>query len=615
MTSIVEVCCNGATTKGRNAALLLEYRPGLEGRNVRLGLPRIIQDVFHIPKRTLDLLELAAYIYAADRHTRRGARDAVEFHSWSRHFKIRMRVRDPGFWKRADVQEGLRSCLTFMTGDADFSFVFTGGHNTPPTSLFDQEGFDSPLQGHHRQVALFSGGLDSLGGALNTLQTTDSTLVLVSHQSQPGTKQVQRQLARSLAACYPNRVVPYGFECTLTGVRAAEETQRSRSFLYSAIGFAIAQAHACKSLTVYENGVTSLNLSRREDLMNARASRTTHPRALEAVQRLLCLVSGKPFEVHTPAFWKTKRDVVEEIVSTGHGYLIPASVSCSRTFQREGNSTHCGRCFQCLDRRLALFAAHREDLDEPGLYSMDMARQPLTDGEFRTTAVDYLRQAAAFADQSSDSFYTQYLSELADALDALPTEGKDVERMQRVWELMRSHGENVRRGLLRIRELYDDPLSPLAAGSLLNLVGTREHLRPAAVRLADAISRVVTDGLAPMFRVTGPTNENDLNHKLAALIGVHHELISEHPTVPFACARVVPDHTLVKSGLLVEAKFIRDGTPPSKASEGIAADLTKYPLSSHILFVVYDPLRQIPDDAVFRRDIEKHGRCTVTIVR
>lgn len=615
MTDTIEVCCNGATMRGKGIPLHLDYRPGSMNRNVRLGLPRMVQDVFHIPPRTLDLLELAAYIYAADRHTRRGARDAVEYHSWSRGFRIRMRVRDREFWRRTEVQHSLRSCLTFMTGHADFSFVFTGGHNTPPTSLFDQEGFASALPGMHHQVALFSGGLDSLGGALDILGGTDSTLVLVSHQSQPGTKQIQRQLARSLSAQFPGRVIPYGFECTLSGVRAAEETQRSRSFLYAAIGFAIAQAHGCGSLTVFENGVTSLNLSRREDLANARASRTTHPRTLADVQRVLGLVADSPFEIRTPAFWMTKRDVVEHIVSSGHGHLIPSSVSCSRTFQREGNATHCGRCFQCLDRRMALFAAHREDLDDSGLYAVDMARQPLPDEEFRTTTIDYLRQAARFADSSSDAFYAEYLSELAEALDTLPTAGTDLERMQRVWELTRSHGENVRRGLLRVRELYDDPLSPLPPRSLLGLVGNREHLRPAAVRLAEAISRVVTDGIAPMFRITGPTNENDLNHKLAALISAHHELLSEHPTVPFACARVVPDHTIVGVALLVEAKFIRDGTPPSKASEGISADLTKYPPDSHILFVVYDPHRQIPNDTVFRRDIENRGRCSVTIIR
>jgi hypothetical protein len=55
--------------------------------------------------------------------------------------------------------------------------------------------------------------------------------------------------------------------------------------------------------------------------------------------------------------------------------------------------------------------------------------------------------------------------------------------------------------------------------------------------------------------------------------------------------------------------------PLSKASEGIAADLTKYPASSHTLFLVYDPHRRIADDAEFKRDFESRGRCTVTILR
>jgi 7-cyano-7-deazaguanine synthase in queuosine biosynthesis len=610
----IEVCCNGAGAEGHKKPLRLEYRPDSAKRNVRLGLPRFVKDLLHIPPRTLDLLELAAYIYAADRHTRRGSREAVEFHAWSRRFRFRMRVRDVDFWNRADVQDALRGCLTFMTGHADFAFVFSGGHRTPPTSLFDQEGTVLPQAGPHHRVALFSGGLDSLSGAVETLASTDASLVLVSHQSQPGTKQVQRELAQALNTRFPGRATLYGFECTLTGMRAAEETQRSRSFLYCAIGFALARAYQTKSLAIYENGVTSLNLRRREDLANARASRTTHPRTLDSVQKVLTLVADEPFEINSPAFWLTKRDVVDKLVAAGHGDLIASSVSCSRTFQREGAATHCGRCFQCVDRRLAVFAAGQEQRDDAALYTVDITRRPIPDEESRTTTVDYLRQAAHFADSSVDGFCQEYLSELADALDALPAQGSDLERVERAWRLMREHGDNVRRGLLRIRELYDDPLAPLPPGSLPSLVSTREHLRPAVLRLADAISQIAVEAIGNMFRIKGPSNENDLNAKLAAVIGSHHELISEHPSVPFACARVTSDH-IVDSALLVEAKFIRDGTPPSKASEGIAADLTKYAEGAHILFLVYDPDRRIADDAVFKRDFECKGRCTVTILR
>lgn len=66
---------------------------------------------------------------------------------------------------------------------------------------------------------------------------------------------------------------------------------------------------------------------------------------------------------------------------------------------------------------------------------------------------------------------------------------------------------------------------------------------------------------------------------------------------------------------LIEAKYIRDSTSPSKATEGIASDLTKYPSSSFILFVVYDPMHAIQSDETFRSDIEAKGRNWVLIVR
>ena len=77
----------------------------------------------------------------------------------------------------------------------------------------------------------------------------------------------------------------------------------------------------------------------------------------------------------------------------------------------------------------------------------------------------------------------------------------------------------------------------------------------------------------------------------------------------------MPDHGSEKKDILIESKFIRSNTTPSKASEGIAADLTKYPSESHILFVVYDPQRRIMNDDQFRGDFESQGGCTVLIIR
>ncbi len=613
---LVTFTCNGASHEALSNHRPLEYRAQYPNRNVNISLAPFVSNVFHIPPRTLDLLELAAFIYAADRLVRRGQRRAVEYHSWSRRIHLRTKVRDLEFWQRSDVGEALSSCLKFMTGDAEFSFSFEGGHDTPPTGLFDRDDLEHPAFPKNTEVTLFSGGLDSLSGAMRALKLSDKSLVLVSHHGQPGVKGVQKRLANALDERYPGRVHHYGFTCTFTGVRAAEETQRSRSFLYMSIGFAICQALRSRALSVYENGVTSLNLRRREDLANARASRTTHPKAMVDLERVLRLVGDDdPFNIATPFLWKTKRDVVETLVESGGGKLIASSVSCTRTFQRHPNATHCGQCFQCVDRRMAMFAGGFDDLDDPGLYSADIIRKPIPDGESRTAVVDYVRQAASFARSTAGSFAQEYLAELADLGDRVPGVTNDIELTELMWELIHAHGKNVRLAIRRMQELYDDPLDDLVEGSLLGLVASREHQRTPAVRLADKIAQIVTEAVGRLFGVQRPANERDLNSKLAALIGSHSDLTSEHPTVSFACAGVAPDHTIRNSDLLIEAKFVREHTSPSKASEGIAADLTKYPAKAHILFIVYDPDRRISNDRQFARDFQIRGNCSIRIVR
>ena len=55
-------------------------------------------------------------------------------------------------------------------------------------------------------------------------------------------------------------------------------------------------------------------------------------------------------------------------------------------------------------------------------------------------------------------------------------------------------------------------------------------------------------------------------------------------------------------------------TSQRKVTEGMAADLTKYPQEAHILFVVYDPDRAINDRRGLKQDFESRGRCTICIL-
>jgi REase_DpnII-MboI len=612
--SPILIAGNGAPSRSRDW-LALDYRRSKAGRNVHVALPELVWALGHIPPRTLDLLEIAAYVYAADRYSSRGHSDAVEYSAWGRQFQFRIRVRDHRFWRSTRVRKALSSVLGFLTGDAGYDFEFYPGHSTPPTSLFDVPGgFDSPAS--PASVALFSGGLDSLAGAIEYLSSCRDRLILVSHQSRPGTKHTQASLVGALRQHYGGRCSHYRFECNLSNVRAQEETQRSRFFLYGAVAFAVAQAFGQSGFAVFENGVTSINLARRPDLLHARASRTTHPQALRRMEEFLSEVAGAGITITTPYLFSTKRDVVARLMKGEHPELIASSVSCSRTFRLLANTTHCGECFQCVDRRLAVYAAGAEEHDHQGLYAADVIRAGFSGRDAKTTAVDYLRQAVELAETGLDRFHDNYVGELADVVPFVPAPQRENERVECLWRLFRSHGQGVLEALGRIRALHDDLKTIPVGESLLGVISEREYLRSSDVRLVEALVKILEDAVPRMFRGRPPEDEPDFNQKLSGLLSTHHErLTSEHPTASFGCARVIPDHELEGTNILIEAKYVRGNTTPSKVTDGIAADLTKYPAKAHILFVVLDPEGRIPDDKTLRRDVEGKGRCTVLILR
>ena len=75
--------CNGATPSERlelEDCTVLDYRGlGSEPPIIRLSLPDFVRSINYVPPRLLDLLEIAAYVFAADRLTSRGSREAVEY--------------------------------------------------------------------------------------------------------------------------------------------------------------------------------------------------------------------------------------------------------------------------------------------------------------------------------------------------------------------------------------------------------------------------------------------------------------------------------------------------------------------------------------------------------
>lgn len=609
------VLCNRAprstvrSRKGDPDPLILDYR---DNDRIRLGLPDFVRSVGTIAPRILDLMELAGYLFAADRLTARGQADALMFDSWSRSFHVVAKVRDPEFWNSHSTKRSLTDLLCFMTGDREFRFEFLPGHATDPTHLFDSEEFKIAPDGRHH-VMLFSGGLDSLAGAIERLNASSDVVCLVSHRSgQPSTVKTQTALIAALERKFPGRVKGYRFGTGLVNRRAISETQRTRTFLYGSIGYALANALSQKAVTFYENGITSLNFPRRQDLLNARASRTTHPKTLFLLSEFLSRVAGEPITVSNEFRWRTKAEVLEVLKARNAEELIPSAVTCSRTTMTRGDHTHCGGCFQCVDRRFAASAVGLSDVDHPGLYTLDMLSHDIADGHTRTVILDYIRLGLRFRASTVDSFYADWLTELSDSMCPGDKEEDFVDAM---YQLVSRFGAQTVAALEAFARRTDVTKKPVA-GSLLQIIQQQEYLKSEAERFADKLGQKLQRAIPAMFANNKPINENDFNDKVQGLIGAEaEEYRREFPATQFGLAKAIPDHDFEGFNVLVESKYVRKGTAVSKVTDEIAADMMKYPSVAYIVFAIYDPDRTIRDDQRFVADLEARRKCRVLMLR
>ena len=80
-------------------------------------------------------------------------------------------------------------------------------------------------------------------------------------------------------------------------------------FYYTSIAYALAHALSQREIFVYENGITSINFPTRQDQMNARSSRTTHPKTIALLENLFSEVNQSEIKISTPFLWSTKTDI------------------------------------------------------------------------------------------------------------------------------------------------------------------------------------------------------------------------------------------------------------------------------------------------------------------
>lgn len=368
------ILCGGASPPPRFArAKLLFLRLGEGDDEVKLRIANITNPLAsELPAVLTDLVEVASYVYCADQALTRGGDGVIAFgQRWRRRFSFHIPVREPEVWSSAPVLTTLRDTLGFLSDD-EYEFHFSKQKNAVSLQTYLEL---QPGPGGAKEldeVLLFSGGLDSLAGAVIEAVREKRRVGLVSHRANPKIDSKQKLLVDDLRPLCKQQPFHIPVWVQKGGALDREYTQRTRSFLFAALAAVVARAFGLRRIRFYENGVVSLNLPISEQVVGGRATRTTHPQVLNGFASLFRLLTEGAFEVENPFLWLTKGEVVEVIGDNGCAELIKHSVSCTHTREMTRMFTHCGKCSQCISRRFATLASKYADHDPADMYKVDL---------------------------------------------------------------------------------------------------------------------------------------------------------------------------------------------------------------------------------------------------
>jgi len=315
---------------------------------------------------TRDLFDLAALVYIADELNLRPE-------TWHRNVDLYVPVAEIDKWR--EVDDRLEALLGFLTGD-QFNVAWSPGRRLAPLSTHNlrlpRSGYDS--------VCLFSGGLDSLTGAIGLLEEGRRVL-LVGHLSDGQASTAQHDIYRGLQRRF-GRQVDF-VQCSLARSRVREprfplpekvdRDHRSRSFLFLSLGVAVAAATGAEDLVLAENGLIALNPPLGPSRMGSLTTRTAHPRYLLDFASFVREIDAFQGRIWNPLLYKSKTDLLANLQDWQIA-LVQRSVSCAHgttsvRWDGVADVRHCGHCVPCIYRRAAMMVA---GVDDPRDYVDDV---------------------------------------------------------------------------------------------------------------------------------------------------------------------------------------------------------------------------------------------------
>lgn len=328
----------------------IDYPDGMRKNKCTVDISRIGYFIGKVPNCVTSFLLLSAMAYTIDRSVNR---ERYSEDGWSRLFDVDFILPEAETYMANKTQiEGL---LSYLTGD-----YWTCSFASVPLVGIPQWG-ESHCFDDVKQVNLFSGGMDSLIGAIDSMEhVTNGTIFFASHNdgSMGGPKVDQYRLLSHFRRDYPGKFKTFGAPIRIAPDYSYDSTCRSRSLMFIAIALQVA-VYRSIDIVIPENGSVSLNYPLSPSRRASCSTRTTHPVMLMKLKELLTSM-GVQIRIINPYEFMTKGEMVNACAN--QAYLLDVlsnSNSCGKRarkqfFNDNRQATHCGRCMPCMCRKAAL---------------------------------------------------------------------------------------------------------------------------------------------------------------------------------------------------------------------------------------------------------------------
>lgn len=325
----------------------------------------------------LDLFILATHVYAADT---RISRKSESQDTWTRELKLIVPVSNASLWNA--VAEKFKTLLGFLTGDR-WEIEFRARPEASASLLPAKP--EGQADASFTKLQLFSGGLDSLIGAIDNLAEAGTVPLFISHAGEGAVSDAQYDCYDILKEDYEAKSfdrlrlwmsIP---KKIFKGIKS-EDSTRGRSFLFFSLGV-LAGTGLTQPFTLEtpENGLIALNVPLDVLRLGSLSTHTTHPFYMRLWNTILTEV-GIAGQIINPYEEQTKGEMVANCKAPSVlKKLLPLSLSCSSPtkYRWQGYAViHCGYCLPCLIRRAAVHSGASFE-DETKYYIDDLRANKL----------------------------------------------------------------------------------------------------------------------------------------------------------------------------------------------------------------------------------------------